>query len=307
MKTYMTKSGRAPGDKYCAYIMIRNVISPSGVIQSFYALGTTIDRIEPAVKYGPLTTVFAYAKQDNPKVNDIVWYKQPADELSNLMADYLEKQGYGALRYSFGQQVSASFLSSMYEYELKLGYRKPFVAYMLDGKLHVVHESEAADMKHDRPLFKADWVFGLSEFILRFDRGNLQDNSVLVITYRGEKYQTREYVITNAIRKGFDSEALAVLVDLLSTGKVVFAGMDDLYTGPCSLEPRELTISELAAFELSGGRSPDVGITIGEDVRARVLMYLDHISPENLESLRKRNHSTRYRYDENVGPIAKLS
>ena len=41
-------------------------------------------------------------------------------------------------------------------------------------------------------------------------------------------------------------------------------------------------------------------------MKARVELYLEHVDPENLQYLSEHGRSTRYRFDENLCPIAKL-
>lgn len=305
MNTYKTNPAIYPGEPSIEFVRISKVFNHTGEVCSFNALGTT--RITAANSpIGELTTVYAYAKSDRPKASDVVWSETQAENLSSIAIDRLERNGYGPLQYASGVQFYAKFLRDPYHHAVKPGWNKTFLAYNEDGETRFIHMDEAIALRKGKPLFKADWVFGLSEFIQRFDQGNFQDNSVLIITYRGEEYQTREYVLKNAIKKGFDGQALMALADFLATGKVCFAGMDDLYTGTVSLEPRELTISGLARYEWEAGRDPEIGIRIGEDVKTRVEIYLDCVDPDNLAYLRAHGRSTRYRFDENLCPIAKL-
>lgn len=305
MNTYTAKASLYPGEPTIEFVPITKVFTNTGDVKAFLALGTT--RIAAASSpVGELGTVYAYTTKEHGKVTDIVWSTTASENLSNLAISFMERDGYGPLNYASGVQMSAKFLKDPYHHLVKPGYRKTFLAYQEDGETHFIHLDEAKAMRKDLPVFKADWIFGLSEFIYRIDAGNLQNNSVLVITYCGDEYQTREYVLRNAIRKGYDGLALTALADFLATGKVVFAGMADLFTGTIIKSPRELSISGLAEFEFKAGRDPQIGVTIGEDVAPRVELYLDHVDPENLRDLRQRGLSTRYRFDENLSPIAKL-
>ena len=94
---------------------------------------------------------------------------------------------------------------------------------------------------------KVDYIFGLSEMLYRVRKGNLQENSILIISYAG-KYQCRSYVIAHAIVKGWYSEEIKALLDHMASGRVVFYAKEH-YTGTIQTTPREMTAEEALNYQ----------------------------------------------------------
>lgn len=94
---------------------------------------------------------------------------------------------------------------------------------------------------------KVDYIFGLSEMLYRVRKGNLQENSILIISY-AHQYQCRSYVVAHAIDKGWYSEEIKALLDHMASGRVVFYAKEH-YTGTIQTTPREMTAEEALNYQ----------------------------------------------------------
>lgn len=251
--------------------------------------------------------LYAYATKDDPRGRELTWLPHPMekDGVEQFLKDRQEFTDMRPVIYPSGEQVHAvtncftlyhdvNGIPRIYPHEFII--YEELVGPVEDDKwqLRIVHATDPVSVYGARPSGPVDYIFGLSELQYRLDTFGLMDCSALVISYRGEEYQTREYVFRNAIRKGWDSEDLKVLADLLSSGKVVFAGYEDLYTGQFSDGFRLMCIGDLAMYEHKAGRDFKIGIEIGEDLDIRMQQYL------------RRDKSRKYRYNETECRIRKL-
>lgn len=315
METYVMHSDLHFDEVDYDFIRIYGYVQPH--MRSFSRcniLGTCIDKEKIKASnipgYSTLTDLYAYARSDDPVDRDIVWTPIPmwSEDHQDFLKKYLTESKinrYLPLTYTNGEQIRATtnYISvNTDDNDVQKVSGQDFVVF--DELYHsgtgsywetrIVHSSDPVYVFGADPVRRVDYIFGLTELERRLDRKNLQENSVLVITYRGEKYQTRNYVIQNAIKKGWESQMILQLMDLLATGKVVFAGFDDLYTGPITTGPHAMSVGELAMYEFKAGRNLNIGIQIGEDAAFKAERYM------------QRTLGVPYRWDENLYPLKQM-
>lgn len=300
METYTMKPEYSAGEGKVRYITIREIFNGEMTMRMpCEVFATSRPEVRECAK-ASLEVAYGYSTHDCPNSKEVVWSLANPDALSSALQAQLRGMGYRPMVYANGGYFSVKFNPKRFHYPLHEKMEQRFVIFEGDNGIEVVHPMDI-DTPHRKAAPRMDIIWGLSEFQHRVN--NLQNNSVLVISYRGDEYQTREYVITNAIRKGFNTADLKALIDLLSTGRVVFAGMSELFVGTISYEPRNMGFADLIRYEMDAGRDPEIGARIAEAAYPFLNMYLEWLDTQDPMIIDSR---PVYRLDENLCPIPKL-
>lgn len=206
--------------------------------------------------------VYPWAKNNDDDISEWIWTETPyvapniEDRATKEIMGRMQLMGYQPVVHTNDSPDSPRFHTyAKINQHASLDRGCKYLEYIPNGETHLwpgqdplvmtvdgVYELEAKAAGRDIPedVLRKEYIIGLGQLHGRINDSEnpITKDAVLILTHYDTAISSRSHVIQNAIDMGFNSRELAVLIDLMADGRVVFDNERRAYKVPEKADDR---------------------------------------------------------------------